>query len=147
MKKLVVAALVTAALLPAGAAGAADGRCYSPAAIEAEQAMRFLSTLMVASISCRDQTYGLFEQRNRESVIAYQKVLIAHFHSNAAFDSWDTALANQASMKHAGQSMTQACQQEVEVIKLAAGLDNKGFRAYAASLAATAAANYNKCGR
>jgi hypothetical protein len=147
MKKLVVAALSVLALLPAATAGAADGRCYTQAAIEAEQAFHFIVDLMVASTSCRDQTYGLFQQRNQEAIRAYQKAMIAHFHSNAAFDSWDTSLANVASSKHAGQSTTQACEQSSDLLKLAASLDNKGFRAYVASLAAKAAAQYQKCGR
>jgi len=147
MKKLLAAALAACVLLPAGVASAADGRCYSPAAIEAEQAFHFIVDLMVASTNCRDQTYGLFQQRNREAIIAYQKTMIAHFHGNAAFDAWDTALANDASMKHAGQSMTVACQQAADIIKTAATLDNKGFRAYAASLAAAAKAQYHTCGK
>jgi hypothetical protein len=145
MKKFVVAAMAAALLLPAGVAGAADGKCYSPAAVEAEQALRFLTDVMIASTECHDQTYGLFQQRNKDAVIAYQKAMIAHFHSTAAFDSWDTAVANEASMKHVGQSMTQACQQTADIIKTAAALDAKGFRAYAASLAASAKGQYQLC--
>jgi hypothetical protein len=147
MKKLIAAALVACVVLPAGVAGAADGRCYTAAAIEAEQAYRFIVDLMVASTSCRDQTYGLFQQRNQVSIRAYQKTMISHLHGNAAFDSWDTSLANEASAKHAGQSTTQACQQAADVLKTAAGLDDKGFRAYAASLATKAAAQYHTCGK
>ena len=147
MKKLLAAALAACVLLPAGVAGAADGRCYTTAAIEAEQAYRFIVDLMVASTACRDQTYGLFQQRNQVSIRAYQKTMVTHLHGNSAFDAWDTALANEASMKHAGQSTTQACQQAADVLKTAATLDDKGFRAYAASLAATAKAQYRTCER
>jgi len=145
MKKLVAAAVIAAGLLPAGVAGAADGKCYSPAAIEAEQALKFLSDVMVASTECHDTTYGLFQQRNREAVIAYQKAMIAHFHSTAAFDSWDTGIANDASMKHVGQSMTQACQQAADLIKTASSLDVRGFRAMAAQLAAQNKGQYQLC--
>jgi len=147
MRKLIAAAFVAGMLLPAGVAGAADGRCYTAAAIEADQAYHFIVDLMVASTSCRDQTYGLFQQRNQASIRAYQKTMVTHLHGNAAFDAWDTSLANEASMKHAGQSTTQACQQSADVLKTAAGLDDKGFRAYAASLATKAAAQYHSCGR
>ena len=135
-------------MLQAGAAGAADA-CYSQAALEAEQGMRFLIDVMVASTACRDQTYGLFQQRNKETVLAYQKTMIAHFHGNAAYDRWDTALANDAALKQAGKSGPQACQELAEVLKHAAVMDDKAFRAYAASLATTAAASgrYKKCGR
>jgi hypothetical protein len=147
MKKLVAAALAACVVLPAGVAGAADGRCYTTAAIEAEQAYHFIVDLMVASTSCRDQTYGLFQQRNQASIRAYQKTMVTHLHGNAAFDAWDTSLANTASMKTAGKSAPQACQEAADLLKTAAGLDDKGFRAYAASLATKAAAQYHTCGK
>ncbi len=103
MKKLVAAALAACVVLPGGIASAADGRCYTAAAMEADQAYHFIVDLMVASTACRDQTYGLFQQRNQASIRAYQATMIAHFHGHAGFDAWDTALANEASMKHAGQ--------------------------------------------
>src|SRR5579863_3126634 len=134
MKKIVAAVLAASLVLPAGAASAADG-CYSKAALEAEQGMRFLIDLMVASTACRDQTYGLFQQRNKVAVLAYQKEMIAHFHGNAGFDRWDTALANDAALKQAGKSAPQACQESAEVLKKAAIMDDKAFRAFAASLA------------
>jgi hypothetical protein len=148
MKRFVVAALAASMMLPASVAGAADG-CYTPSALEAEQGMRFLIDLMVASTACRDQTYGLFQQRNKDTVLAYQKTLITHFHGNAAYDRWDTALANDAAMRDAGKSGPQACQENADVLKRAAAMDDKGFRAYAASLATTAEASgrYKKCGR
>lgn len=148
MRRFVVAALTAALLLPAGAAGAADG-CYSPSALEAEQGVRFLIDLMVASTACRDQTYGLFQQRNKQTVLAYQRAMIAHFHGNAAYDRWDTALANDAALKQAGKSAPQACQEAADLLKKAAVMDDKEFRAYAASLAQTAAASgrYRTCRR
>lgn len=148
MKRFVVAALAAALVLPAGVAGAAD-MCYTAPALEAEQGMRFLIDLMVASTACRDQTYGLFQQRNQETVRAYQKLLISHFHGNAAYDRWDTALANDAAMRDAGKTAPQACQQAADVLKRAATMDNAAFRAYSASLATAAAATgqYKKCGR
>ena len=116
MKRFVMAALAASMMLPAGVAGAADG-CYTPSALEAEQGMRFLIDVMVASTACRDQTYGLFQQRNHETVLAYQKVLIAHFHGNAGYDRWDTALANDAALKEAGKSGPAACQEGADVLK------------------------------
>ncbi|HTW52741.1 MAG TPA: hypothetical protein VME45_12710 [Stellaceae bacterium] len=148
MKRFVVAALAASLMLPAGGAGAADG-CYTASALEAEQGMRFLIDLMVASTACRDQTYGLFQQRNKETVLAYQRTLITHFHGNAAYDRWDTALANDAAMRDAGKTAPQACQESADVLKRAAAMNDAAFRAYAASLATTAEASgrYKKCGR
>lgn len=146
MKKLIVTAVAGALLLPAGVVSAAE--CYSPAAIEAEQGVRFLIDVMVASTACRDQTYGLFQQRNKNTVLSYQKAMIAHFHGNAAYDRWDTALANDAAMKQAGKSAPQSCQEAADLLKHAASMDEKAFRAYAMSQATAAAAtgHYPKCG-
>ncbi|HWD56816.1 MAG TPA: hypothetical protein VG308_00940 [Stellaceae bacterium] len=148
MKRFIAALVAAAVLLPAGAARAAEA-CYSPTTLEAEQGMRFLIDLMVASTACRDQTYGLFQQRNHVTVLAYQKALITHFHGNAAYDRWDTALANDAALKQAGKSGPQACQESADVLNRGASMDDKGFRAYAASLATSAAASgrYKTCGR
>ena len=82
MMKIRCAALAAALLLPAGVPVRLT-ECYSPAAIEAEQGMRFFIDVMVASTACRDQSYGLFQQRNQATVLSYQKAMIAHFHGNA----------------------------------------------------------------
>jgi hypothetical protein len=149
MKKFVVVVALAFAIAQQPIRPAVAAECYSPAAIEAEQGVRFIIELMVASTACRDQTYGLFQQRNKETVISYQKAMIAHFHGNAGYDRWDTMLANEASMKQAGKSSPQSCQDAADLIKTAAGMDDKAFRAYAASQAATAMATgrYPKCGR
>ncbi len=145
MKKLVVAILGVVCLSqPVGTASAASA-CYSPAAIEAEEAIRFVTELMVASTACRDQTYGYFQQRNKDAIIGYQKALITHFHGNAAFDRWNTTLANESSMKQAGKTTTQVCQGASEMMKQAAAFDVKGFRAFAAASAANAGPRYTKC--
>jgi hypothetical protein len=148
MKRFVVGVLAAVLVLPAGVAGAADG-CYSPAAMEAELGMSFVIDLMVASTACRDQSYGQFQQRNKATLLYYQKEMITHLHGNAAYDHWDTALANQAALKQAGKTPPQACQEAADLITKAAAMDDKGFRAYAASLATTAATTgrYPKCGR
>jgi hypothetical protein len=147
MKKLVAAAVAAALLYQPAASAMAATACYSPAAIEAEEAIRFMTDLMVASTACRDQTYGLFQQRNRDAIVAYQHALIKHFHGNAAFDHWNTALANEYSMKQAGKSSTQVCEQAAEIMKKAAAFDLKSFRAFAAAAAANAGPRYTKCGR
>jgi hypothetical protein len=143
MKKIVAAVLAAAVALP-GVAGAADG-CYTPAAAEAEEGVRFLVEIMVASTACRDQTYGLFQQRNKATVLAYQKAMISHFHGNAAYDRWDTSLANAAALRQAGKTSTQACTEAAEVLKKAAAMDDKAFRAYSASQSTAAGSRYPKC--
>jgi len=149
MKRLVLIAALCAAVAqqPGWAAEKAKGNCYSQSAIEAEQAIRFLTDVMVISSTCQDTVYAEFRLRNRDPIMAYQKAMIAHFHGAPAFDSWNTSLANQAASKRAGLPSTQVCQQSVEILKQASTLDPPKFRAFAASLAAVAGAQYPKCGK
>src|ERR1700745_3245445 len=102
---------VLAAALVAGAsfttASAADRNCYSPADIEAEQALLFQTNLMVISSACRDTVYGEFRARNTGAILRYQNAMIDHFrrtgarNPKSAFDSWQTSLANEAARKQA----------------------------------------------
>ena len=146
MKKLVVAA--AAALIawqvPANAAPAA---CSPPIAVEAEQGIRFITDVMVASTVCEAAIYGNFRLRNKDAIIAYQKAMIAHLHGNAAFDRWNTSLANEASRKHAGMTTVQVCQLTAELMKTAATLDEKNFRAFILSRVASGAPQTAACGK
>jgi hypothetical protein len=136
MKKLVLIATLLAALAvqPGWAAEKAKNSCVSPSAIEAEQAIRYVTDLMVVSSVCQDTVYAEFRLRNRDVIVGYQKALITRFHGNAGFDRWNTSLANQAASKQGGNQ--QLCQQSVSLLKQASALDPKGFRAYAAAQAA-----------
>ena len=121
MKRLVLIAALCAAAAqqPGWAAGKAKPDCYSPSAIEAEQAIRFLTDVMVVSSTCQDTVYAEFRLRNRDPILAYQKAMIAHFHGAPAFDSWNTSLANQAASKRAGVLSTLVCQQSADLLKQA----------------------------
>lgn len=143
MKKIVAAALAATIALP-GVAGAA-GACYTPAAAEAEEGMRFLIEVMVSSTACRDQTYGLFQQRNKATVLLYQKTMISHLHGTTAFDRWDTSLANAAALRQAGKTGPQVCTEAAVILKQAAAMDDKAFRSYAAGQATAGASRYPKC--
>ena len=63
-----VALLGAALSVVAIAANAAPKECFSNADLEAEEAVRFQARLMVMSDICRDTTYGLFTQRNRDAI-------------------------------------------------------------------------------
>jgi hypothetical protein len=136
MKKLVlIAALAAGSMaLPGWAADKAKSSCVSPSAIEAEQAIRYVTDLMIVSSVCQDTVYAEFRLRNRDVIVGYQNALITRFHGNAGFDKWNTSLANAAASKQGGN--VQLCQQSVALMKQASALDPKGFRAYAAAQAA-----------
>src|SRR5260370_41562692 len=112
MKRLVLIAALCAAAAqqPGWAAGKAKTACYSPSAIEAEQAIRFLTDVMVVSSTCQDTVYAEFRLRNRDPILAYQKAMIAHFHGNPGFDRWNTVLAYQAAQNRSGTPTVLSCQ-------------------------------------
>lgn len=150
MKKfMVVAVLIAAAgLQSAWAAEKKKAAASCPAAVaEAEQAIRFMTDVMVVSSACQDTIYAEFRLRNQEPIRAYQKTMIAHFHGNKGFDTWDTALANQYSQKRAGLPTAQICQQAADLMKTAQGLDPQGFRRYAAAQAQTPGVQTASCAR
>lgn len=115
---------------------AAKSSCAPAAAREAEQAIRFITDLMVVSSMCQDTVYAEFRLRNRDVIVNYQKAMIQHLHGNANFDKWNTALANQVAQRQGGNQ--QICVQSAALLQKAKALDGQGFRAHAASLAASA---------
>jgi hypothetical protein len=148
MTKLAMAAALLGGVmaLQTGWTATARAQCYSQAAIEAEQAIRYITDVMVASSACQNTTYAEFRLRNKDAIIAYQKALVAHFRGEPAFDRWNTALANAAAQKQATVNLGVFCQQAETLMKHAKALDPAAFRAFAASQAAAADAQYTKCG-
>jgi hypothetical protein len=153
MKKGVIAAalLALAWTLPAAAAGQG---CYSARDAEAQQALLFLTNLMVVSSACRqNDAYAEFRLRNQYAIIAYQKAMIAHFRRagfrrpQSEFDRWNTSLANQISLHDGATPIAQMCQQAASMFKLASTLDPVGFHRYAAAQAQSAVLTHPRCGR
>jgi hypothetical protein len=148
MKKVAMAAALVGALTAAQPGWGADAGtpCYSQSAIEAEQAIRYITDVMLASTACQNTTYAEFRLRNRDAIVAYQKAMISHFRGESAFDRWNTALANIAAQKQATVNLGVFCQQSETLMQQAKALDPNAFRAYAAAQANAAAAQYAKCG-
>lgn len=102
---------VLAGLLLAGVAGTARAAaCYTPAEARAAQLRQLQTELMVAALQCSSRSdldlagqYNVFVRRFGGSLSDNAKVLRGHFGRQgggaARFDSFITALANQASMK------------------------------------------------
>jgi hypothetical protein len=150
VKKLAIVAALAVLASTAQVGWAASKKhtaCYSQAAIEAEQAIRYMTDLMIISTACQNTTYAEFRLRNRDTIIAYQKAMIAHFRGAPAFDKWNTAIANVAAQKQVQVAPAVFCQQSQAMLKQASTLDAKAFRALAATQAAAAAAQYQKCGK
>ena len=146
MRKTVLAAAIFAAASLHGAS-AADRHCYSPTELEAEQAIKFQTNLMVISSACRDTVYGEFRARNTAAIIRYQKIMICHFRSQGAFDAWNTSLANEISLRQGAESTAVVCQKAADLLKMASTLDAKGLHDYAVAQATSPAETHPRCGR
>lgn len=153
MQKAVIAAalLAIAWALPASAAGRG---CYSAKDLEAEQALLFLTNLMVVSSACQhSDAYAEFRLRNQYAIIAYQRAMIEHFRRagyrrpQSVFDRWNTSLANQISLQDGAIPIAQVCQRAADMLKLASTLDPAGFHRYAATQAQSAVLTRPRCGR
>ncbi|MGH7055270.1 MAG: hypothetical protein ACREFA_15835 [Stellaceae bacterium] len=153
MKKSVIAAVLLALAwtLPAAAAGRG---CTSAKDAEAEQAMMFLTNLMVVSSACQqNDTYAEFALRNRHAIIAYQNAMIDHFRRagfrrpKSTFDRWNTSLANRISLQDGAAPIAQVCQQAAAMIKMAGTLDAAGFHKYALAQAQSAVLRQPRCAR
>lgn len=149
MKRVaLVAAVFAMTAFQAGPASAASGgSCYTPSALEAEQAIRFMTDLMVISSTCRDTVYAQFRLRNKDAIIRYQKAMITHFHGESAFDKWNTSLANESARRGGGVPSSQFCQQSAAMLKQATLLDAKGLHDLAAAKAAASGGGYARCGK
>lgn len=153
MKKAVIAAalLALAGGLPAAAAGRG---CYQSKDVEAQQALVFLTNLMVVSSACQqDDAYAEFRLRNQHAIIDYQKRMIDFFRRagyrrpKSAFDKWNTSLANQISLRNGELPMAQVCQQATSMLKLANTLDPVKYQKYAAAQAQSAVLSEPRCRR
>jgi hypothetical protein len=126
---LTLSALV---LLSMGAARAED--CLAPVGIEAEQAIRFKTELMVVSELCRDGSYTSFLWRNADAVRDYQKQMIEFFARSGnrdglgALDSFETKLANEAMLRHATVPTEVLCREKRYFLTSGGSLDADAFR-------------------
>ena len=139
-------------LIAAAAMAASKNRdCYSNADVEADLAVKFQAQLMVLSDVCRDTTYGLFTQRNKDAIIKYQKQMIDHFRregksrAEVEFENYMTHLANEAALLSGQRTMVENCQTN-ELIPLANSfVTSADMRAYFASQAAANRASFIAC--
>ena len=136
-------------LLSMGTARAED--CLSPADIEAEQAIRFKTELMVVSELCRDGSYMSFLQRNADTVRRYQKQMIEAFNRSGnrnsvdAFDSFETKLANEAMLRHGRVPTEVLCLEKKNFLRSSGNLDADAFRRYSIVLAEQNLPSYKTC--
>lgn len=127
--------------------------CYSGADIEAEQAIRFQTQVMVISDICRDSTYTDFSQHVRDALSGYQRQMVEHFQrvgrgsGERVFDAFMTRLANEFSLQAGHQTVAEVCQGSASLLATANGFNNSAdFRKYiAAQMAAPNRPQYIAC--
>jgi hypothetical protein len=132
-------------------ASAAAAECYRATEIEAEQAVRYQTELMVVSDTCKVETYRQFTVRNRDVIVIYQKEMIEHFRhtgkgrAEATFDSFQTRIANEVSLEKGRQPIAILCKNAADFLAKADALDKLKFRSYVTGLAAERRATYHPC--
>ena len=124
--------------------------CYKADEIEADQAVRFQTQLMVLSDSCGSQSYTEFTTRNGSTLAAYQNTLIDYFkrsggHADSAFDRFITALANKTALDAGRQPIASLCTQSADFLTKAGAFNKADFQHYVAEQAAAQRANYQSC--
>jgi hypothetical protein len=136
-------------LLSMGAAWAED--CLSPVGLEAEQAIRFKTELMVVSELCRDGSYTSFLWRNAGAIRDYQKQMIEFFIRSGnrdgvgALDSFETKLANEAMLRHARVPTEVLCLEKRNFLRSSGALDADAFRRSSIVLAEQDLPSFKTC--
>lgn len=125
--------------------------CYRTEEIEADQAVRFQTQLMVLSDSCGSTSYSQFTHRNASTLAAYQEKMIGYFRritgrgADSAFDRFITSLANKTALDAGKEPIASLCSRSAEFLTKAQGFDREQFVHYVAEQAAAQRGNYTIC--
>jgi hypothetical protein len=139
----------TAAVVLLGSAAwaaAATPQCLRANEVEADQAIRFQTELMVVSDTCGAQTYTRFARRNREALVQYQQQLVERFrrsgsaHAQERLDSYLTQLANEASLRLGAEPVAEMCRNAQSLLATGDSLQGDEFRRYVERAAAHSSA-------
>lgn len=125
--------------------------CYRSDEIEADQAVRFQTQLMVVSDSCGSPSYSEFTHRNASTLAAYQQKMIGYFRrvsgrgADSAFDRFITALANQMALDAGKETVSSLCTHSADLLSKGQTFDRNAFVHYVAQQAAAARGTYPAC--
>src|SRR6185503_15671950 len=95
--------------------------CYRAEEVEADQAVRFQTQLMVVSDSCGSESYTEFTHRNASTLRAYQEKMIGYFRrvggrsADSAFDKFITSLANQMALSAGKETVGALCTRSADL--------------------------------
>ena len=140
------------AVIFAGSVSAAQAAsCYRAEEIEADQAVRFQTQLMVVSDSCGSQSYTEFTHRNASTLAAYQQKMIGYFRrvsgrgADSAFDRFITALANQMALSAGKETVQALCTRSADLLTKGQTFDRNDFMHYVTAQAEAAKNTYPTC--
>lgn len=150
--------LMTVLLLSCGLARPAEA-CYSAREIEAEQALRIHSELMVIGLTCikmpegrrRYSEYQSFTQKNADLIANYEQDLIYYFKKQGALNpekrlhTLRTNLANEVSRKAISMSTLHFCQTYGTNIDRAVMMNAQTVRRWAQHASTVQAVSERKC--
>lgn len=125
--------------------------CYRVDEIEADQAVRFQTQLMVVSDSCGSPSYTEFTHRNASTLAAYQQKMIGYFRrvsgrgADSAFDRFITSLANQMALSAGKETVSSLCTRSADLLSKGQTFDKNAFVHYVSQQAAAARGTYPAC--
>jgi len=146
----ITSAILVLLCLGVGAA-AATQECLPPAEVEAEQAIRFQTELMVVSETCHEQSYPKFLHRNRAALAEYQRRMIERYRRagaprpKASLDTYMTQLANETALRVSNEPVEALCHEQADFLATANALDGKKFRRYIAKQAVERDGEHRRC--
>ncbi|MDE2229742.1 MAG: hypothetical protein KGL11_11975 [Alphaproteobacteria bacterium] len=144
-------ATVTAIVLSANGAIAAPS-CFRSDALEAWQAVRYMTELMVLNDTCQMHVYTAFLKHNFAALDAYHRELIDHFrsagdrHPEDTVDRYVTRVANQVAGVAGSIPTASLCDLKASYFATAETLAGNKFRQFVADLVTTQKSEFRSCG-
>jgi len=143
-------ATLAAIVLSANGALAAPS-CFHTDALEAWQAVRYMTELMVLNDTCRVHVYESFIKRNFAALDAYHRELVEYFrkagdrHPEDTVDRYVTRAANEVSESAGSESTAALCDTKASYFANARSLAGQKFRHFVADLVATQKSDFRPC--
>lgn len=143
-------ATLAALVLSANGAFAASS-CFQKDALEAWQAVRYMTELMVLNDTCRVHVYESFIKTNFAALDAYHKELVAHFreagdrHPEDTVDRYVTHAANEVSEEDGQMPTAELCAEKASYFANAQSLAGEKFRQFVADLVNKQKSDFRPC--
>ncbi len=153
MKRQIAAGVACILVLSLAAPALAKPPCFQASDIEADQAIRYQTQIMVLSDTCGGETYRDFTVHVRAAIVAYEKQMMAYFrrvgarNPQASLDSFLTRIANEVSLSNGAEPAQSLCGRTATVLAEAQSFTAIQFRQRASELAVTNKGTYRSCGR